>query len=118
MPYFHGRFTRPPRRDKNQTSIIRALQAAGAEVADLSGVGKGVPDLLCGVDGGRVLFLVEVKREAGPRGGMKGRGLTPDQTEWRQRWPKAPVYIVRDVAHAVAIVQAIRAHGPEAGARE
>lgn len=115
MPWYNSKFIRPAHVDKNQKAIRRALEIAGAEVEDLSSVGRGCPDLLVGI--GATLILVEVKKPLGPRGGLRGGGLTPHQIAWRQRREKWPVYTVRDVDHALALVAAIKAHGAEAGRR-
>ena len=50
-----------PRTDGNQAEVVAALQAYGASVQSLAGVGKGCPDLLVGFRG--VTYLLEVKDE-------------------------------------------------------
>ena len=74
--------------DANQGMIARSLQWAGYHLTDLSGCGKGIPDLLCTRNG--ACFLVEIKNP-------KGRNtFTPAQTEY-YRQVNAPVYVLRDI---------------------
>lgn len=94
---------RAARTDENQAEIVRALRGIGCSVQDLSAVGKGCPDLLVG-RGGRN-WLMEVKRPAGPRGGMRDRGLTPDQVKWHDAW-SGHVCVVTTAEDAVRVVLA------------
>lgn len=58
------------------------LRELGVSVSVLNQ--KGLPDLLIGYKGRN--YLIELKREPGPRGGMKDRKLTPDQLLWYRDW--------------------------------
>jgi hypothetical protein len=80
--------------DVNQPEIVAALRAAGAAVASLAAVGKGVPDLLVSRAG--VNYLLEVK--ASPRS-----KLTPDEAAWHAAW-QGPVAVVYSVEEALAAV--------------
>lgn len=51
--------------DGNQRSFIKDLQNAGATVADIHGVGRGVPDIIVGLGG--LNFLVEIKNPGATR---------------------------------------------------
>ena len=51
--------TRAKKVDANQTEIIKTLRQAYAKVFDLSGVGKGIPDLL--VIYRNQIYLLEIK---------------------------------------------------------
>ena len=90
---------RNPRRDMSEPGIIRALTALGCSVQPLSG--KGVCDLLVGLNGKTV--LIEAKAPAGPRGGISHRGLTEDQQKWVRWWQGSPVFICRTVDQAIAV---------------
>lgn len=64
-------------------------------------VGKGCPDLLCGVRGTNL--LVEIKD------GQKvpsARKLTPDEAAWHQSW-RGQVAIIESVDDALALVGAV-----------
>ena len=80
------------RTDGNHAEIRDAMRAAGAEVEDLSGSGKGMPDTLVYTSDGRLL-LVEIKM-------LKGT-LTAAQVRFHARFP---VHIVRSVEDALALV--------------
>lgn len=80
---------------------MRALEALGASVSDLSAVGGGVPDLLVGFRGRT--FLIEVKTAEGT--------LTPDQVVWHGAW-RGHKAIVRTVAEAVAALFPAGGRGP------
>ena len=81
------------RTDGNHAEIRDAMRAAGAEVEDLSGSGKGMPDTLVYTSDGRLL-LVEIKMPKGT--------LTAPQVRFHARFP---VYIVRSVEDALQIIQ-------------
>jgi hypothetical protein len=83
---------RRARTDDNQAAIVAALRQLGCEVADLSGVGDGLPDLLV-LRGGK-LHLFEVKTATGK--------LRPQQQAFQAKgWP---VQVVRSVDEAVDVV--------------
>lgn len=92
---------RAARTDANQLHISRGLRQIGASVQILSAVGGGCPDLLVGFQGRNV--LLEVKRPKGPRGGVTGRTLTPDQVQWHRSW-RGQVAQVHTLTDALAIV--------------
>ena len=52
---------RAKRVDCNQKDIVHALKTIGATVVDLSGIGKGCPDLLVGFQ--NKTYLIGVKRD-------------------------------------------------------
>ncbi len=85
----HGRV------DANQRHIVRALRAVGASVQSLADVGYGVPDLLVGWRGTNLLF--EVKDGAKPG---SARRLTPDETQWHERW-RGQVVVVESIDDAM-----------------
>jgi hypothetical protein len=81
--------------DANQKPIVAALRQIGATVQPLFRLGCGVPDLLCAFRG--QMFLLEVKDGNGE--------LTEDERAWISSWPY-PVYIVRSVDEAIAVLTA------------
>ena len=98
---------RNARRDTNEQDIVDALVAAGASVARIGR--DGVPDLLVGYLG--ETYLLEVKREAGPRGGTKGKKLNAKQQAFWKGWKgRAPV-LVRTVGDALVAIGRSHAEG-------
>lgn len=91
--------------DRNQKEIAEALRAVGATVVHLQACENGVPDLLVGRFG--VTYLLEIKRERGPRGGNnltggKSMAATSDrQALFRERWRGGDVVVVRSVQEAL-----------------
>lgn len=75
--------------DANQREIVKALEDAGASVCDLSGTGKGVPDILIGFTrpcGTRVNLLAEIKRPWAKGINKSDLELTPPQVEFFDAW--------------------------------
>lgn len=89
---------RAAKTDANQGEIVAALRAAGCSVQGLAFAGKGVPDLLVGIDG--VNVLMELKDGSLP---PSARRLTPDQVTWHATW-RGRVYVVKTIAEALAAV--------------
>lgn len=82
-------------RDGNHADIVNALKAAGRSVLDLSGNGKGCPDIL--VAWGRAhMVLLEIKNPSG-----KNR-VQANQLAWHQAWRGPAVVVVRSVEEALA----------------
>ena len=83
---------RAARKDDNQKTIVDGLRAAGYSVSVLND--EALPDLLIGGTGRcpncnhtqPTNWTLEVKRQPGPRGGLKGRTLTPEQLIWFRDW--------------------------------
>jgi len=75
------------RTDANHRDVVKYIRQCGMSVADLSGVGKGVPDLLVGWRGW--CCLVEVKDGAKPPSKQQ---LTKAESDWRAAW--AGPYII------------------------
>ena len=112
LPYAYRRFcsqacyhaaeemigVRGNRIDRNQHEIIEALRACGAKVADLSQLGRGVPDLLVACRG--VIYLVEVKN---PKSAYGRQGLNKHQRAFvDQGWQ---VNVVTSVDDALILVR-------------
>ena len=88
------------RRDENEREIVDALRGVGASVHRLDG--PGLPDLLVGRAG--ETYLLEVKRPAGPRGGVKGRTLTAPQVQFQSEWRGRKAVVVADTWQALEAV--------------
>ena len=70
----------PKKTDLNQRDLVANLRTIpGLSVLDLSGVGKGCPDLLLGYRGQNV--LLEVKNPD-----RQGQLLTPQQERFFENW--------------------------------
>jgi hypothetical protein len=84
------------RTDKNQAEIIEGLRAIGATVQDLSQLGKGTPDLLCGYKGRNYLIEVKNCEDRAPR-------LTHCEEEWIRGW-KGQVAVITSVEDAIEVI--------------
>lgn len=91
---------RAARIDANHREIVDALRRIGASVESLAMVGRGCPDLLVGFQSRNT--LLEIKKEAGPRGGQGGK-LTADQALWHARW-RGQIATVSTVEEALQAV--------------
>ena len=92
--------TRARRVDRNQRTIVQALERVGCVVIDLHEVGYGCPDLLAAR--GEGLYLLEVKNLEG-----RGRRYTPQQRDLI-----AEIIAVGGTVHEVtSIEEALRAVG-------
>lgn len=78
------------------------MRAAGAVVTPLHKVGEGVSDLL--VSFRQRWLCIEVKNAAKPKADQE---LTPAQRKWIGA-QRAPVYIVRSPAEAIAVLETVR----------
>lgn len=87
------------RTDSNQALIVKALRQCGVSVQVLSGVGEGVPDLLCGWQGRNT--LLEVKDGTLP---PSKRRLTPEEKDWHDNW-RGNVLIVESPEEAIRFVR-------------
>lgn len=81
------------RTDGNQVQIVKTLRDLGATVADLHGVGRGVPDIAVGFRG--VTYLCEIKNG--------NAGLTPDEARFHAEW-RGQVAIVRTVPDVLKLL--------------
>lgn len=78
------------RTDANQHTIVAALRRCGCSVQDLSRVGRGVPDLLCGYHGQNYLIEIKIHKEK----------HTLIQKEWHASW-RGQVVTLRSIEEAV-----------------
>ena len=72
---------RAARVDANHAAIVAALHKIGASVLDLSSVGQGAPDLICGYQGRN--WLIECKDGAKV---PSARKLTQAQIKFKATW--------------------------------
>lgn len=82
--------------DANQQMIVKSLEWAGYHVTDLSGCGRGIPDLLCTING--QCLLIEIKNKDG------ANRFTPAQVEY-YRLVKAPVFVIRDINDVESLIK-------------
>ena len=85
------------RTDFNQKYIVKDLRALGISVADLSGVGGGIPDLLIGWQGNN--YLIEIKTLTGKLNNL--------QTEFFGSW-KGNKYVCRSLNEIIEIIKGIQ----------
>lgn len=86
--------------DDNQSKIVEALRSIGVSVFITSGIGKGYPDLTCGVF--KKTYLLEVKN---PDQSKSAQALTAEEAIFHNEW-KGHVAIVRTVAEALEAIGA------------
>lgn len=84
--------------DANQRPIVKQLREIFGEdcVLDLSGVGRGCPDILVGVRG--VNLLMEIKTDKGT--------LTTDQKIFHREWAHyGQVAVIHTLEEALAVIE-------------
>jgi hypothetical protein len=84
------------RTDSNHKAIVDALRKVGCQVADLSQLGNGIPDLLVSYRNGnrRDLALLEIKAH---RGRQTAAQLKFESEGWE-------VFLVRSVSEALRVI--------------
>ena len=87
--------------DNNHAEIVAALRAHGCKVTDLSGVGKGVPDVLVWIPAWSRWVLLEIK--------CNGGKLNDTQAKWHAVHSGCLVFVVSSVAEAIAAVSKFEA---------
>jgi len=89
--------------DENQKVIVKSLRDAGAIVHDLSGVGKGIPDLLVGYAGKTA--LVEIKRNATAK-------FTIHQIDFNKTWIGGTIARIDNIESAIRLLNVMKGdHG-------
>jgi Holliday junction resolvase len=86
---------RAKRVDANQKDICHALKTFGASIVDLSGVGKGCPDLLIGFKG--KTYLIEIKRNSTAK-------FTPQQLQFNESWTGGIIARIENIDQAIALL--------------
>ena len=87
---------RAKRVDCNQKDIVHALKTFGATVVDLSGVGKGCPDLLIGFKG--TTYLIEIKKDSKAK-------FTPQQLQFNELWAGGVIARIQTIDEAIALLK-------------
>jgi Holliday junction resolvase len=87
---------RAKRVDCNQKDIVHALKTFGATVVDLSGVGKGCPDLLIGFKG--TTYLIEIKKDSKAK-------FTPQQLQFNELWSGGVIARIQTIDEAIALLK-------------
>jgi Holliday junction resolvase len=85
----------PKKVDNNQLEIVKAFRSMGATVLNLSGVGKGCPDLLIGYKG--ISVLVEIKSKTGK--------FTEPQLKFMEQWRGGAVNRIDSVDGAIRLIK-------------
>jgi Holliday junction resolvase len=95
---------RAARVDANQSEIVAALRAIGVGVVDMSGVGRGFPDLFAMFRG--TMYLLELKNGSKP---PSARKLTVEQVRFHNdaRLAGVKVHVVSTVDEALAVFGAM-----------
>lgn len=86
--------------DENQSAIVKALEAVGCSVRDMSRTGEGFPDLAVGFRGRN--HFIEVKN---PKRSPCQRGLRKTQKKFSEGW-RGQYAVVETVEQALAVVTA------------
>ena len=87
---------RAKRVDCNQKDIVHALKTFGVTVVDLSGVGKGCPDLLIGFKG--TTYLIEIKKNSKAK-------FTPQQLQFNELWAGGVIARIQTIDEAIALLK-------------
>lgn len=85
----------PKKVDNNQLEIVKVFKSLGATVLNLSGVGKGCPDLLIGYKG--ISVLVEIKSKTGK--------FTEPQLKFMEQWQGGAVNRIDSVDGAIRLIK-------------
>ena len=84
--------------DSNHAEIVKALRSyPDVSVFSTATLGKGIPDLVVGINGVTVLVEVKVGRKK----------LNALQASWHAAWTGTPVVVMRTVDEVHALVQNI-----------
>lgn len=85
----------PKKVDNNQLEIVKVFKSLGATVLNLSGVGKGCPDLLIGYK--NISVLVEIKSKTGK--------FTEPQLKFMEQWQGGAVNRIDSVDGAIRLIK-------------
>lgn len=88
--------------DENQPEIVKTFRQLGASVLILSNLGKGCPDICCGIFGKNYLF--EIKNGKKPPSGQK---LTEKESEFFESW-KGQVKIITSTEQVIEFINSLR----------
>lgn len=88
------------KKDANHNEIVDVLKKAGASIVDLSHVGCGMPDLICGFRNKTVLIEIKNTKTAYGR-----RGFNKNQLKWQEQWLGGPVALVDSPEAALRVLK-------------
>jgi Holliday junction resolvase len=94
---------RAPRKDDNHDEITELFEKSGFIVLDLSGSGRGVPDILVAL--GNVVKFVEIKN---PKTSYGRRGLSDLQRKFKARFPVSVVLGLDQATEFIAQFKALK----------
>lgn len=84
--------------DTNQKEIVKVLRELGCSVAHLHECGKGIPDLLCGMNG--QTYLIEIKASDKAK-------FTDAQIKFMAEWTGGKVIRINNPQEAIDFVKSI-----------
>ena len=85
--------------DLNHAVIIKTLRNQGASVFDASGIGRGFPDLVCGINNKTV--LIEIKSS-------ENKKFTQAQLKFMSDWSGSAVVRINDVEGAIRLINMLK----------
>jgi|TARA_R100001163_G_scaffold64557_1_gene59097 Holliday junction resolvase len=81
-------------KDANHETIVREFMRSGADVVNLSTVGKGVPDILVGFAGFNQLVEIKLPAKTGLKPNRK-TSLSLRQKGWHNSWRGRKPVVIR-----------------------
>lgn len=85
--------------DLNHAEIVKTLRSQGASVFDASGIGRGFPDLVCGINNKTV--LIEIKSS-------ENKKFTQAQLKFMNDWSGSAVVRINDVEGAIRLINMLK----------
>ena len=86
-------------KDANHETIVREFMRSGADVVNLSTVGKGVPDILVGFAGFNQLVEIKLPSKKGLKPNRK-TSLSVRQRGWHHSWRGRKPVVIRTCEEA------------------
>lgn len=85
--------------DLNHQDIVKTLRSLGASVFDASGIGRGFPDLVVGINNKTV--LVEIKSD-------EKKKFTKAQLDFMAKWKGSSVVRINDIDGAIRLINMLK----------
>jgi Holliday junction resolvase len=85
--------------DLNHAEIVKTLRSQGASVFDSSNIGRGFPDLVCGINNKTV--LIEIKSN-------ENKKFTQAQLKFMSDWSGSAVVRINDVEGAIRLINMLK----------
>ena len=85
--------------DLNHQDIVKTLRSLGASVFDASGIGRGFPDLVVGINNKTV--LVEIKSD-------EKKKFTQAQLNFMENWKGSSVVRINDIDGAIRLINMLK----------